>query len=242
MTIDPFHFHPELRDQIACSESSFFRDFSLERVLKEHPELQAIQEVALSDAERDAIRLPLLADHSGDLWIFAYGSLMWDPALRFREVRRAHAPGHARRFILRENKGGRGTADAPGLMAALDKGDGCDGLVFRIAAAEVEQETTILFRRELVAPGYHAVFIPVDIEGARISALTFVANHDWPDILGAIDRDVQVRWIATGEGILGSSRDYLDQTLSQLERLGLRDDACSALKAEVDAYVAATTK
>lgn len=57
--------------------------------------------------------------------MFAHGSLMWDPAIDFAEVRRAWLPGHARRFILCDIHGARGTRDAPGLMAALDRGDGC---------------------------------------------------------------------------------------------------------------------
>jgi hypothetical protein len=76
-----------------------------------------------------------LEGHEGDLWVFGYGSLIWDPALEFAEVRRAFAPNHRRRFILEDIYGGRGTPNGPGLMAALDDGDGCNGLCFRIAAA-----------------------------------------------------------------------------------------------------------
>lgn len=48
--------------------------------------------------------------------------MMWDPAFRFEEVPRAHVLSYARRFILKDIYGGRGTVDAPGLMVALDKG------------------------------------------------------------------------------------------------------------------------
>ena len=72
---------------------------------------------------REASRRVTLASHTGDLWVFAYGSLMWDPAMDFTEVRRAWLPGHARRFILCDIYGARGTPEAPGLMAALDWGE-----------------------------------------------------------------------------------------------------------------------
>jgi cation transport protein ChaC len=91
--LDPFVHHPELRDRIACSESSFFRDFNLDDLIKQRPEMEQFRHWAHTDAERDAIRAKALANHTGDLWIFAYGSLMWDPALRFQEVRRVFAPG-----------------------------------------------------------------------------------------------------------------------------------------------------
>jgi cation transport protein ChaC len=105
------------------------------------------------DATREALRRKTLEDHEGDLWVFAYGSLIWDPALEFAEVRRAFAPKHRRRFILEDIYGGRGTPNEPGLMAALDDGDGCNGLCFRIPARHVEAETEILFRARALGPG-----------------------------------------------------------------------------------------
>lgn len=78
---------------------------------------------------------------------------MWNPALRFAGVRRAHVADHARRLILVEYRGGRGTMEALGLMATLDVGGGCDGPAFRIVAADLETETDILFKREMLAPG-----------------------------------------------------------------------------------------
>src|SRR6056297_844990 len=151
---DPFVHHPELRDRIADAETSFFRTFRAEDLVAQEPELR---DWVYPEARREALRAEALAGHSGDLWVFGYGSLMWNPALRFAEVRRAHVARHARRLILVEFRGGRGTKEAPGLMATLDTGDGCDGLAFRIAAADVETETDILFQREMLAPGYLAL-------------------------------------------------------------------------------------
>jgi glutathione-specific gamma-glutamylcyclotransferase len=97
---DPFVHHPELRDRIADAETSFFRTFSVEAIIAADPRQEAFRDWVHTDAQREAIRAEALAGHSGDLWIFGYGSLMWDPALRFAEVRRAHVAGHARRLIL----------------------------------------------------------------------------------------------------------------------------------------------
>jgi cation transport protein ChaC len=66
------------------------------------------------DDTREGLRRAALAGHEGDLWVFGYGSLIWDPALEFAEVRRAFAPNHRRRFILEDIYGGRGTPTAPG--------------------------------------------------------------------------------------------------------------------------------
>lgn len=236
---DPFAHHPELRDRIADPETSFFRTFSVEAMIAEDPRLEALRDWVHTDAQREAIRAEALVGHSGDLWIFGYGSLMWDPALRFAEVRRAHVAGHARRLILVDTRGGRGTKEAPGLFATLDAGDGCEGLAFRIAAEEVETETEILFRREMIAPGYLARFIPSRIGDADIRLLAFVADHDVPDVRPDLTREEQVRYIAHGAGDLGTSRDYLANIVGHFTHLGITDDHCTELLREVDAYLAA---
>jgi len=235
-TPDPFVHHPELRDRIANPETSLFRTFRAEDLIVQEPHLR---DWVYPEARREAIRAEALAGHSGDLWIFGYGSLMWNPALRFAEVRRAHVADHARRLILVEYRGGRGTMEAPGLMATLDTGDGCDGLAFRIAAADVETETDILFQREMLAPGYLARFVPARICGEEVRVLTFLADHDVPDVRPDLTREEQVRYIAHGAGDLGTSREYLASIVDHVVHLGIADDHCTDLLREVDAYLAA---
>ena len=163
---------------------------------------------------------------------------MWDPAFEFAEIRRADAPGYERRFILRDEYGGRGSKELPGLMAALDTGEGCSGMVFRIDAAEVETVTEALWRREMISPGYIPKMIPVEIDGAQIEALTFLADHATWQIETDISRAEQVHRIAHASGILGSSRDYLENVVKQLRKLGISNANMDALLAEV---VAAST-
>lgn len=240
--IDPFAHHPELRDRIADTEKSYFRTFSVEAVLAADPQQEAFRDWVHTDEEREAIRAEALANHSGDLWIFGYGSLMWDPALRFVEVRRAHIAGYARRMILVDTRGGRGTEEAPGLFATLDAVEGCDGcegLAFRIAAADVEAETEILFRREMIAPGYLARFVPARIGDAEFRVLTFVADHDVPDVRPDLTHEEQVRYVAHGVGDLGTSRDYLANIVAHFTHLGITDAHCSDLLRAVDAYLSA---
>jgi glutathione-specific gamma-glutamylcyclotransferase len=234
---DPFRHHPGLRGRIKPFAESYFRTITTERVRATLVE----RGLPLSfpfhpDALREGLRREALRGHAGDLWVFAYGSLIWDPALDFAELRRAHAPGHARRFILVDRHGGRGTAEAPGLMAALDHGAGCEGVAFRIAAEKVETETEILFRREMIGPGYHPRFIPVVIAGQEVRALSFLADHDDPSMQGDIARAVQVRYAATGVGFLGTSYEYLASTVAHLAEVGIEDQEASALLAEVRAY------
>ncbi|MBS0123263.1 gamma-glutamylcyclotransferase [Thetidibacter halocola] len=241
---DPFAHHPELRDRIADTETSYFRTFSVEAIIAADPQQEALRDWVHTDAQREAIRAEALDDHSGDLWIFGYGSLMWDPALRFAEVRRAYVAGHARRLILVDTRGGRGTKEAPGLFATLDTVEGCDaceGLAFRIAAADVEAETEILFRREMIAPGYLARFVPARIGDADIRVLAFIADHDVPDVRPDLTYEEQIRYVAHGAGDLGTSRDYLANIVGHFTHLGITDAHCSDLLCAVDAHLAALT-
>ncbi len=238
--LDPFAHHPELRGRIADPLASFFRTFSVQSLLKQHPHLEGHLDWTLTDEVREHTRARILAGHgSGDLWVFAYGSLMWDPALRFSEVRRATVPGYARRFILVDDKGGRGTRDAPGLMAALDRGTGCEGLAFLISAKDVDAETKILWRREMIGPGYLPTFVAAVIDGKPETALTFVADHAADGINPHLSRADQVSYIAQGTGFLGSSKGYLANIVRNLALLGIVDADCAALLEEVDFHLAA---
>ena len=233
---DPFHLHPELREKITDPISSFFRTFRTESIMEKHPELEWVGEFLHSDEDREKNRLEALKDHPDeDLWVFAYGSLMWDPALKFTEVRRAKVPNYQRRFILREIYGGRGNPEAPGLMAALDHGDGCEGLIFRIAKDSVEVETEILWRRELVVAGYTASFVTAIADGQQLKVLTFVADHQAAQICGDISRGEQLDCLVHGRGILGTSLEYLENVVAQFDALGIKDEECSSLLADAKA-------
>ena len=238
MTPDPFRHHPALRDKIKPAAASFFRDFSVEALVAMLKENGSPPFPVHDEATREGLRRATLREHEGDLWVFAYGSLIWDPALIFTEVRRAYAPHHARRFILEDTYGGRGTVEAPGLMAALDAGAGCHGLCYRIAAEAVEHETEILFRRELMGPGYDAAFIPVVMEGTRARALSFLADLDSGLINPDLPRETQIRYAATGTGFLGSSYDYVRGIVDHLHDMAIPDPELDALLADVEAEIA----
>ncbi|AHM02796.1 ChaC-like protein [Roseibacterium elongatum DSM 19469] len=239
---DPFAHHPELRDKITDPEASFFRDFSVARIMAQFPRMAAHRDWPYSDSAREGLRRAALDGHAGDLWVFGYGSLMWDPALRFSDLRRARVDGFARRMILVDWRGGRGTEDAPGLMAALDHGEACEGLAFRVPAERVEVETQILFRREIIAPGYIARFVPARLADRTVQALTFLADHAIDDIRGDLTRADQIEMIATGAGFLGSSRDYLANIVDHFDTLGIHDEDCVSLLRDVDARLAAPAR
>ncbi len=189
----------------------------------------------LPDAVVEASRLATLAgrDEGTDLWIYAYGSLMWDPAVHFEEVRRARLPGYQRRFTFRTQIG-RGSPDCPGLMLSIEaRPETCEGLAFRVAADRVDVESAVLWRREMLRGAYTPRLLPVATPQGAVTALVFVCNPDHPDHVGELPLPETARTIARAEGVMGRNRDYVEQLARQLGRLGIVDDYIDALAAEL---------
>lgn len=168
-----------------------------------------------------------------DTWVFAYGSLMWNPAFHFAERRPARLEGYRRSFCFWTPMG-RGTPEKPGLMLAIEKGGACDGMAYRVAADEVETELSILFNREMLSGIYDAVWVDaVDPSGRHLKSVTFVINPAHPQYCGRLEMDRKADHIAFAEGRRGTCRSYLFETADQLRGLGVRDSYIDMLETEV---------
>ena len=187
----------------------------------------------LSEAELVRSRDRLLAGHrGGDLWVFAYGSLIWNPAFHHVERRPARLHGYHRQFCLRTHLG-RGTPERPGLMLGLESGGSCTGVAYRIAADAVELETRILWRREMVVGSYVPRWGWVDGAGPRRRAVTFVINRDHDMYAGRLPRAEIVRTLATAQGMLGRGSDYVYELAGALAEAGIHDRSLAAIARDV---------
>lgn len=232
--IDPFMHHPELRDKIRDPLTSWARNFMPSALDERVAALGAPPDWRYTDAQREAMRRGTFAGRAADdLWVFAYGSLMWDPGIRFAEIRRAHLRGYARHFCLKDVYGARGSPQTPGLLAALVRGQGCDGLVFRVLKEHVDEETEVLWRREMPLPGYVADFFDVETAAGSVHALGFVADHAAEKIIPDIDRAEQISYISTASGFAGSNLEYLENLADHLTALGIEDTDLFALLRDV---------
>lgn len=237
--MDPYLHHPALRGRIKAADASMFRNFRPSDMDPMMAGLGHPPDWRFTDDEREARRRALLGPRlRADLWIFAYGSLMWDPAFHFAEMRVGRTPTHERRFCLLDTFGARGRPDAPGLQAALVPGTGCTGLVFRIAAEKADTESEVVWRREGITDTYLPRFLPVATAQGDVEALAFVANPAGKGIAMDLTRDQQVRYLATGQGLFGTSREYLENVAAQFAALGIDDPEVTALLAEVLGYAA----
>ena len=185
-----------------------------------------------SHEDREATRSAALAGRlDADLWVFAFGSLMWDPAIHVAEIRQATLPGFHRRFCIKIGIG-RGSRKAPALMAALDAGGECHGLAFRIEASLVNQETEILWMREMIGYGYAPAFRTALTPQGPVEALAFVIDRSSPhfaDVSGAEAAAI----IATGKGPLGTNREYFDNLAEHVRLLGIEDQVFEEIRSEL---------
>ncbi len=193
----------------------------------------------MSEEERQASLKHCLDKHDAesDLWLFGYGSLMWNPAIHFEESRLAKLHGYHRRFCL-WTPVGRGTPENPGLVLGLDRGGSCRGMAFRIAAAHIESELRLIWRREMVTDAYCPYWTMLATAEGRIPALTFIVNRHHNRYAGKLPLEKQIQHIATAEGRLGPSRDYLLNTADHLRALGVYDKTLETLAEKVRRHLA----
>lgn len=231
---DPFSHHPELRGRIVPYQQSRFRDIDLREIDDRLRELGHSSPRRVPDEQREAGRQQVLTGRwDDDLWVFAYGSLMWDPALHFAEVRRARLEGYQRRFCL-EMTFGRGTHERPGLTLGLVPGAGCEGLAFRIPADRIEVESEIVWRREVLFEGYVPTFASIDTVRGEEEALIFATDTTSEHYVGQLGFEEQARRMAHASGDLGSGFEYLENVVEQLTAVGIEDPEIVALYARAD--------
>jgi glutathione-specific gamma-glutamylcyclotransferase len=171
-----------------------------------------------------AIQETLAQAPAGDVWLFAYGSLLWNPACEFVESRRAVVQGWHRAFCFRSTRF-RGTPDRPGLMMGLDRGGQCRGMIFRLAAEQVRESLGKLFRRELIMKPwvYSPRWLAARTRDGSVQALGFVVNRQHERYVGRLAPEEVARILATASGPRGSCAEYLHNTVAHLEELGIRD-------------------
>ena len=158
-----------------------------------------------------------------ELWVFGYGSLIWRPGFPFLKQRKAVLLG-AHRSLCVYSWVHRGTPDRPGLVLGLDRGGMCRGIAFRVAEADWDDVVAYLREREQVTSVYlerlREIRFPND--GAA-RALTYMVDRNHGQYAGKLDGDTQFRIVAQATGQSGANRDYVINTATHLQQLGMPD-------------------
>ncbi|MCA8932874.1 MAG: gamma-glutamylcyclotransferase [Rhodospirillaceae bacterium] len=168
------------------------------------------------------------------LWVFGYGSLMWDPGFASEESASGRLHGYHRRFCIYSHHY-RGTPERPGLVLGLDRGGSCRGMAYRVAPETALEVLGYLWHREMITAVYRPRIGRVHlVDGRMVEALTFVADPRHPQYHAGRCVDAAAAMIRAGRGKRGPNRDYLLNTLAHLETLGIHDDGLRRVLAALD--------
>jgi cation transport protein ChaC len=159
-----------------------------------------------------------------DVWVFAYGSLLWNPAFDVAEQVPAVLHGWHRAFCIRLTRF-RGTPEQPGLMMSLIPGGSCRGVLQRVPGANVLDSLRKLWHREMTVkpPNTPPRWVTVKAGQEAVSAIAFVANRHGPNFVGGLTPEQIADVLCRAVGHWGSGVEYLMQTVDHLERLGITD-------------------
>jgi cation transport protein ChaC len=168
----------------------------------------------------------MLKEHAGSgkaIWIFGYGSLMWNPEFDFDTRRVAVVHGYHRNFCL-WSRINRGTPEQPGLVLTLERGGSCRGLAYRLARESARAQLSHLWRREMSLGSYRPRWLECRAGTDSFEALAFVVNRECTGYTGKLPIETMVNAIATARGKYGTSADYLFRTEAALAEHGIRDE------------------
>lgn len=165
-----------------------------------------------------------------DLWVFAYGSLIWRPGFDYVECQSAILGGYHRRFCILSTIY-RGTPDAPGLVLGLDRGGCCRGVAYRIAPDKLEDTLDYLWSREMVHRTYRPRLSAIRLiaDGRPITACYFVADPANAQYCRPQSDEATATRILSAAGCCGTNLEYLVSTVEHLDKLGLPDAGLTRL-------------
>ncbi len=164
-----------------------------------------------------------------DFWVFAYGSLMWNPEFPHQEVRAARLLGYHRAFCVYSHHY-RGTRERPGLVLGLDRGGSCLGRAYKVRAADGAEAAAILDEREMRGGVYDPRWVEVRFaDHSRAQAYAYVVDRRHPHYAGRLELHALTEVITHAAGERGSNIDYLVNTVRHLDELGIVESALHEL-------------
>lgn len=169
---------------------------------------------------------------NSDIWVFGYGSLMWNPGFEHVESRQALLHGWHRSFCIYSHRY-RGSPERPGLVLGLDRGGSCKGMAYRVAQSRALEVMDYLWDREMVNGVYTPRILYPRTAGGRPPCHAYTVDRAHHQYAGGLDEREMVRLIRQGVGLGGHNRDYLASTVQHLDELGITDGPLHRLLALV---------
>ena len=154
------------------------------------------------------------------LWVFAAGSLIWDPRFAVAERRAAHVTGWRRSFCLGPDRRHRGSPTTPGRMLSIDRGGDCPGVVLRMEPGNLHASLVGLLEKE---PPWPPEWVQADTAEGRVKAIAFTADPTSVIYCPEPPEDDLADILASSVGYVGTMAEYLLNTVTELEKAGVHD-------------------
>lgn len=165
-------------------------------------------------------------------WIFATGSLLWDPDFVFTDRRRAKVEGWHRALCLLSLRY-RGTPEKPGLVMGLAPGGACEGCAFRLCPDNLQASARQLWRREMGHGSYEMLSLTAETADGPVPCYGFTPRPDHPQCAFDLDDETVEDTVRCAAGLRGPNVDYVLNTAEQLDALGIHDPRLHALAARL---------
>lgn len=157
----------------------------------------------------------------GDMWLFAFGSLIWNKRFTFDAERTGVARGWHRDFCLGPDTRYRGNPGAPGYTLSLDQGGQCKGMVYRLPRHGLAANIEGLLRKE---PPFPPRWLTVATPQGAVRAFSFTHPGKSIGYAGHLADEDVADALARAVGMMGSMAQYVYLTALHLEQLGLCDN------------------
>lgn len=164
-----------------------------------------------------------------EIWLFAYGSLLYKVDFPILERRRAKLEGWSRRF-WQGSHDHRGTPESPGRVVTLipETGACCLGLAYRVSVDVFAH----LDHRE--KNGYLREAVTLDCGDKTLKqAVVYIADPSNAAWMGSASDTLIAQQLFSSAGPSGPNRDYLFQLADALRQLGAQDPHIFSLEKAV---------
>ncbi len=176
-----------------------------------------------SQGMADSVKKILKGHYLEDgVWVFGYGSLMWNPDFKYVKKISGEILGYKRSLCLKSTVY-RGSSDYHGIVFGLDKGDFCQGMAFQIDSKNMTSELQKVWKREMFAETYIPTWVRVRTKIGDVSAISFVINPAHDHYLPNLNLEAIAKRVVRAEGKCGTCLDYVQNTLRYLYKFGMRD-------------------
>jgi len=169
-------------------------------------------------------RRSLVPDNTkNDVWLFGYGSLIWNPVIKPVKKLKVKSFGYRRRYCLKTQIG-RGSKNFPGLVLGLENGGSVTGEALKVNNKKIYEELELVWRREMIMGAYVPKMITGRTKEGKINMIAFIINKNHENYIASLSEAETAYMISRAQGFLGTAIEYLDKTRESLQKLGLNDN------------------